>query len=64
MGLGIEQIIEATGLTKEEIFEHMDPVCYIGRAPEQVTEFLCRDVAPILKKYADVIGTVNSELKV
>jgi adenylosuccinate lyase len=41
----------------------MDPRCFIGRAPEQVQEFLAKDVAPIRSRYADRLGA-EAELNV
>lgn len=32
----------------------LDPSTFIGRAPEQVDEFLSEEVEPVLKRYADV----------
>ena len=36
--------------------EILDPARYVGRAPEQVDEFLAEEVDPVLAKYADLIG--------
>lgn len=36
--------------------EILDPKKFIGRAPSQVEEFVEKDVEPILRKYADVLG--------
>ncbi len=52
------------GLTKEEITVHMQPARYIGRCPEQVTDFLCDCVQPVLKRYADALSGTETELKV
>jgi adenylosuccinate lyase len=38
-------------LTKEELQKILDPVHFIGRAPEQVKEFLSKEVEPVLQKY-------------
>ena len=40
-------------LTREEIQAQMAPEKYVGRAPDQVTEFLETEVAPILARYPD-----------
>lgn len=50
-------------MTKEEIMAKMKPENYVGRAPEQVVEFIEAEVAPILEKYKDELG-VNVEIKV
>jgi len=34
----------------------MDPSSFIGRAPQQVDEFVAADVEPIRKKYKDLLG--------
>ena len=52
------------GLTKEEIVAHMEPSRYIGRCPEQVTEFLNDYVKPALKRYPDALKQTDTELKV
>jgi len=36
--------------------EILDPSRYVGRAPEQVDEFLSEEVDPVLRKHADLIG--------
>jgi len=52
------------GLTEEEIRRELDPAKYVGRAPEQVTEFLADCVQPVLDKYADLIDEKQTDLKV
>ena len=52
------------GLTEEEIIARLDPAAYVGRAPEQVTEFLNAGVRPILEKYKDRLTGDKPELKV
>ncbi|MEG2118986.1 MAG: adenylosuccinate lyase [Pseudoflavonifractor sp.] len=52
------------GMTRAELTAHMEPERYIGRAPEQVTEFLAQDVAPVLRRYADVLHGKNTDLTV
>ena len=53
----------AFGMTLEEIRAEMVPQNFIGRAPQQVTEFLKNDVQPILEKYKDLLG-LEVEIKV
>jgi adenylosuccinate lyase len=52
------------GLTEEEIAAELDPAAYIGRAPEQVTDFLRSEVAPVLEIYADCLTNETADLKV
>lgn len=52
------------GLTKAEIEAHLDPGLYIGRCPEQVTEFLTECVAPVLEKYSAALERQDTELTV
>lgn len=52
------------GLTKEEIETHLNPVAYIGRCPEQVEEFLDREVKPILEWYSVALEQQDSALTV
>ena len=49
-------------LTREEIEAQMDPALYVGRAPEQVTEFLEGPVAELLARYPD--EDIHAELSV
>ena len=52
------------GLTEEEIRRSMDARAYVGRAPQQVTEFLEQDVKPVLQRYASLLSDKGAELKV
>ena len=52
------------GLTREEIEAHLDPSRYIGRCPEQVEEFLARDVKPVLERYAAALERQDTQLTV
>lgn len=50
-------------LTKEEILAEMQPIAFVGRAPQQVTEFLQDYIKPILDANRDVLGE-SAALKV
>lgn len=50
-------------MTKEEIEETINPVYYIGRAPQQVEEYYNETIKLILEENKDLLG-VNIELKV
>ena len=52
------------GMTREELTAHLEPSRYIGRCPEQVTEFLASEVQPILTKYAAALNGSKVELSV
>lgn len=52
------------GLTREEIEARLDPKLYIGRCPEQVSEFIADCVAPVLKKYSTALERKDTELTV
>ncbi len=52
------------GLTEEQILEKLKPEAYIGRAPQQVTDFLEGYVEPVLEKYRELIKSEAAELKV
>ena len=52
------------GMTKEELTAHMEPSRYIGRCPQQVTEFLNEYVQPVLTQYSAALGGKETELKV
>jgi adenylosuccinate lyase len=53
----------AFGFSKEELDKVMEPANFIGRAPEQVDDFLTEYVEPILSSNRDQLGVVE-ELKV
>ena len=54
----------AFGLSRDEILAHMEPSRYIGRCPEQVTEFLRDCVQPVLKRYSDALAGEATRLNV
>ena len=52
------------GLTEQEILANMNPIAYVGRAPEQVIEFISECVKPVLEKYSDLLKDGGPELTV
>ena len=52
------------GMTREELSAHLEPARYIGRCPEQVDDFLAREVRPVLARYAGALEKQETELKV
>lgn len=54
---------ERIPLTEEEIKRIVDPEDFVGRAPEQVEEFIAEEVDKIILKYKDQIG-FEVEIKV
>jgi adenylosuccinate lyase len=52
------------GMTREELTAHLEPARYIGRCPEQVSDYLQSEVQPILERYADVLDGARVELNV
>jgi len=48
----------------QELTAHLEPERYIGRCPEQVTEFLQQEIAPVLTKYPEALQGSDVELKV
>ena len=52
------------GMTAEELTAHLEPSRYIGRCPEQVSEFLSNCVTPVLERYKDRLSTEAAQLKV
>lgn len=53
----------AFGLTLKELEKTMEPSGYVGRAPQQVDEFLNEVVRPILDQHHDILG-MTAEIKV
>lgn len=52
------------GMSKEELSAHMEPSRYIGRCPEQVTDFLSEFVQPVLDTHKSALADQAVELKV
>ena len=52
------------GMSREELSAHLEPSRYIGRCPEQVTDFLTDYVQPVLERYADALNAKETALKV
>lgn len=52
------------GMTREELTAHLEPSRYIGRSPDQVTEFLKNEVQPVLEQYAQALDGRQVELSV
>lgn len=46
----------AFGLSREDLEKTMEPSRYVGRAPQQVDEFLEEVIRPLLRENADVLG--------
>ncbi len=43
-------------LKLEDLKKTMEPERYVGRSPEQVTDFLREEVAPVLERYRAALG--------
>ena len=52
------------GLSREELDAHLEPERYIGRCPEQVSEFLSEYVQPVFERYPQALLGRDVELKV
>jgi adenylosuccinate lyase len=50
-------------LSKEEVYNVIDPSKFIGRAPGQVVEFLKNEVAPVLEANSEALG-VEAQINV
>jgi len=46
----------AFNLGADDLRKAMDPSLYVGRSPEQVTDFLRECVQPVLDEYKDILG--------
>ncbi len=51
-------------LTREEVTAAADPRIFVGRAPEQVEEFLAAEVDPLLAEHAAALSDAAVEVKV
>lgn len=54
----------ALGLTREEVASAADPRQFVGRAPEQVEEFLAAEVDPLLAAHAAALAGAVVEVNV
>ncbi|MEA5073166.1 MAG: adenylosuccinate lyase [Eubacterium aggregans] len=52
------------GITEADVAAILDPSLYIGRAPQQVEDFIEEEVTPILEANADLIDKSEVDLKV
>jgi adenylosuccinate lyase len=52
------------GVTREELEDALRPELYVGRAPQQVDEFLEEWVRPVLDRYSSEVGSSAPELHV
>jgi adenylosuccinate lyase len=59
----IDRLKSDAAFAKVDIDALMKPSDFVGRAPEQVDEFIETRVAPVLEKYKHLLGE-GSELKV
>ena len=50
-------------LSRDEILSLMDVSNFVGRAPEQVTEFVAAHLRPVMEKYAELLGA-KSDVRV
>ena len=55
---------EAFANIADQIDDIVNPVEFVGRAPEQVTEFLQNEIEPVLAKYADFLDAEDDEITV
>jgi adenylosuccinate lyase len=51
-------------VTRAELEEDLRPELYVGRAPQQVDEFLAEWVAPALERYPEATRDAAPELRV
>jgi len=52
----LERLKSDMAFAKVEFASLLDPRGYVGRAPEQVAEFVAEHVEPIRKRYASALG--------
>ena len=51
-------------LKREEISDILDPMKFVGRAPEQVVEFVEEYLDPAIEPFKEYLGNVDVDLKV
>jgi len=55
----IDRLKTEPALANIDIDSLLNPADFVGRAPQQVDEFLTEEVKPIRKKYADQLGKIS-----
>ena len=62
----IERIVAdgTFGIKEEDIESILDPSLYIGRAPQQVVDFIEEEVQPVLDANKDLLTMIEIDLKV
>lgn len=60
--IAADPLFAKLGVTKESLTKALDPKDYVGRAPEQVAEFLDSVIKPILEENKDELGITGTVL--
>ncbi|MDR1493399.1 MAG: adenylosuccinate lyase [Planctomycetaceae bacterium] len=61
----IERLRNDPAFAAVNVDAELEPRLYVGRAPEQVDEFIAEQIEPIRRKYADILATeISAELRV
>ena len=60
--IAADPLFAKLGVTKESLTKALNPADYVGRAPEQVTEFLDSVIKPILEENKDELGVTGTVL--
>jgi adenylosuccinate lyase len=55
----LQRLKSDPAFAKIDIDKMLDPAAFIGRAPQQVDDFLAAEVEPVRKKYPDKLGMVS-----
>ena len=51
----------AFAMIRDEFDSLLDPAAFIGRAPEQVEDFLASEIRPLLKKYEHELAATGAD---
>ena len=60
----MERLANDPAFAKVDLSGTLDPQQFIGRAPEQVDDFIAQVVNPIREKYRDLLHQQTEELRV
>ena len=61
---GMFQNLPDYATKREEISDILDPMKFVGRAPEQVVEFVEEYLDPAIEPFKEYLGNVDVDLKV
>ncbi|MDR0871229.1 MAG: adenylosuccinate lyase [Planctomycetaceae bacterium] len=60
----LDRLRNDEAFAKVDIDAELEPMSFVGRSPEQVDEFITKQVEPVRRRYEDVLLVLNAEVRV